>query len=97
MVAEEEIKKNCCERALRGISKVRVWSPRKKSKRIAVREPLEAFLRAQKQQKSFKNGRSCLKNHPTYSAGLKIMIHKGWPRLFAVDSRQEAADEEDGV
>ena len=25
------------------------------------------------------------------------MIHKGWPRLFAVDGRQEAADEKDDV
>ena len=25
------------------------------------------------------------------------MIHKGWPRLFAVDGRQEAADEKDGA
>ena len=38
-----------------------------------------------------------LTNRLRDSAGLKIMIHKGWPRLFAVDSRQEAADEEDGV
>ena len=31
------------------------------------------------------------------SARLKIMFHNGRPRLFAVDGRQEAADEEDGV
>ena len=52
MVAAREIKKNCCDRALRGIGKVRVWPPRKKSKRIAVIEPLEVSLRAQKRQKA---------------------------------------------
>ena len=38
-----------------------------------------------------------MKNQPADSARLKVMIHKGRPRLFAVDGRQEAANEEAGV
>ena len=68
-------------------------------------EPLEVPLRAPSQQsllktanlprKSQGNPRKSIK--VPLSARLKIMIHKVWPRLFAVYGRQEAADEEDGV